>query len=219
MQIEILQRQFDMLKSQHTQALMERNMPEARRILEEMDRVRNAIRIEEGNQIIEKARESGVLERASRILSAVQILLCQANNMIGEVEDMFAENNVILDDIVIEQKKYYKAADKYFATFGKIVDENNKGNDMFDDIQAFDIMFREYAGMKKPRSLMSGCKKAAGKANGLSQMCQKCMITPNPDCIVCRACNKSFLEGFKKGAKWLEAKRIERILNRGKEKK
>lgn len=57
MQIEILQRQFDMLKSQHTQALMERNMPEARRILAELDRVRNEIRIEEGNQIIEKARE------------------------------------------------------------------------------------------------------------------------------------------------------------------
>ncbi|MBV3865805.1 Cas9 inhibitor AcrIIA9 family protein [Phocaeicola coprocola] len=60
-------------------------------------------------------------------------------------------------------------------------------------------------------------KQAAGKANGLSQMCQKCPLTYNPETLICQACDKSFKEGFQKGAKWLEKKRIDRIMNKDKE--
>lgn len=217
---EVLERQISMLKYQHTQALTERNMPEARRILSEIDKIQKELKIEEGHEILEKAKASGMFEKASQIISAVQILLCQANNMIGEVEDMFAEYRVVLDSVVVAQKQYYKAADKYFAEFGKIVDHNNKGNDMFADIQDFDNMFRVWAGLKemgKPKSLMDGCKRASEKANGLSHMCQKCMMTPNPESIMCIACSKSFREGFEKGARWLESKRIERITKKYKE--
>lgn len=222
MKTEILQRQLDMLKSQHTQALMERNMPEARRILAEIDKVQGEIKMEEGREIIEKAKASGMFERASQIISAVQILLCEANNMIGEVEDMFAEHSVVLDDIVTAQRQYYKAADKYFAEFGKIVDDNKLGNVMFKDIEDFDNVFRIWAGLKqmgKPKSLMDGCSKAANQANGRSKMCGRCQLTYNPDTLMCRACSKSFCEGFEKGARWLENKRIERITKKDKEEK
>lgn len=220
MKSEILQRQLDMLKSQHTQALMNRNMPEARRILAEIDKVQSEIRIEEGREILEKAKASGMFEKASQMISAVQILLCQANNMIGEVEDMFAEHRVVLDDIVTAQRQYYKAADKYFAEFGKIVDENKLGSVMFQDLDDFDNVFRVWAGLKqmgKPKSLMDGFKKAAKQANGRSKMCDRCQLTYNPETLMCMACNKSFCEGFEKGARWLESKRIERITKKDKE--
>ena len=91
---------------------------------------------------------------------------------------------------------------------------------MFTDLEEFDNMIRIFAGLKdmpKPASLMGGCKQAAGKANGLSQMCQKCPLIYNPETLICRACDKSFKEGFQKGAKWLERKRIDRIMNKDKE--
>ena len=81
-------------------------------------------------------------------------------------------------------------------------------------------MIRIFAGLKdmpKPASLMVGCKQAAGKANGLSKMCQKCPLRYDPETLICRACDKSFKEGFHKGAKWLERKRIDRIMNKDKE--
>lgn len=222
MKSEILQRQLDMLKSQHTQALMNRNMPEARRILAEIDKVQSEIRIEEGREILEKAKASGMFERASQMISAVQILLCEANNMIGEVEDMFAQHRVVLDDIVTAQRQYYKAADKYFAEFGKIVSDNKMGSVMFQDLDDFDNVFRVWSGLKqmgKPKSLMDGCKKAAKQANGRSKMCDRCPLTYNPETLMCMACNKSFCEGFEKGARWLENKRIEGITKKDKEEK
>lgn len=220
MKSEILQRQLDMLKSRHTQALMTRNMKEARRILAEIDKVQSEIRIEEGREILEKAKASGMFEKASHMISAVHILLCQANNMIGEVEDMFAEHRVVLDDIVTAQRQYYKSADRYFAELGKIVDENKLGSVMFQDLDDFDNVFRVWAGLKqmgKPKSLMDGCKKAAKQANGRSKMCEKCQLTYNPETLMCMACNKSFMEGFEKGARWLESKRIEHITKKDKE--
>lgn len=222
MKSEILQRQLDMLKIQHTQALMARNMKEARRILSEIDKVQSEIRIEEGREILEKAKASGMFERASQMISAVQILLCQANNMIGEVEDMFAEHRVVLDDIVSAQRQYYKAADKYFAEFGKIVDENKLGSVMFQDLDDFDNVFRVWAGLKqmgKPKSLMDGCKNASRQANGRSKMCDKCSMLKNTESLICMTCNKSFMEGFEKGARWLDSKRIERITKNDKEDK
>ena len=70
---------------------------------------------------------------------------------------------------------------------------------------------------KANKSIKECCKQAAGKANGLSQMCQKCPLTYNPETLICQACDKSFKEGFQKGAKWLERKRIERIMKKDKE--
>lgn len=220
MKSEILQRQLDMLKSQHTQALMTRNMKEARRILAEIDKLQSEIRIEEGREILEKAKASGMFERASQMISAVQILLCQANNMIGEVEDMFAEHRVVLDDIVTAQRQYYKAADKYFAEFGKIVDENKLGSVMFQDLDDFDNVFRVWAGLKqmgKPKSLMDGCKKAGEYSLAKSRMCKRCSLAYSPNTLICNACANSFCKGFEKGARWLESKRIERITKKDKE--
>lgn len=222
MRKEMLQRKYDMLKAEHTQALMGYDIKKAKSILNEMDEVRREIKKAESEEIIEAARKAGMFDRCSRILSAVHLLMCQANDMLGEVEDLFSKHGILLDDIVIAQKRYYNCADSYFAEFGKIVDGEGLGNKMFSDLSEFDNMFRVWAGLKempKPVSLMGGCKQAASKANGLSKMCDKCPLTFNAETLICKACSKSFREGFSKGAKWLEKKRIERIMKKDKEDK
>lgn len=46
----------------------------------------------------------------------------------------------------------------------------------------------------------------ARKADGLSTMCKKCPMHPDTESIMCRACSRAFVEGFQKGAKWLDNK-------------
>ena len=35
---------------------------------------------------------------------------------------------------------------------------------------------------------------------------KKCNMIPNLDSIMCQACSRAFVEGFQKGAKWLDNK-------------
>lgn len=220
MKTELLQRQLDMLKIEYQKALSQNDRTEIKRLYDDIHNLVKEIDVAKGEEIIQKAKDSGILEKTSRMICLVQLMMCETNDLLSEIEDNFKESRIMTDSIVYMQKEYYKAADLYFKEFAKIVDFNKKGDDMFSDLEGFDNMIRIFAGLKdmpKPASLMGGCKQAAGKANGLSQMCTKCPLKYNPETLICQACDKSFKEGFQKGAKWLEKKRIDRIMNKDKE--
>lgn len=209
-----------MLKIEYQKALLKNDRVEIKRLYDDIHNLVKEIEVAKGEEIIQKAKDSGILEKTSRMICLVQLMMCETNDLLSEIEDNFKESRIMTDGIVYMQKEYYKAADLYFKEFAKIVDFNKKGDDMFSDLEGFDNMIRIFADLKdmpKPASLMGGCKAAAGKANGLSQMCQKCALTYNPETLICQACDKSFKKGFQKGAKWLEKKRIDRIMNKDKE--
>lgn len=216
----MLEQKLESLKVEYIQVLNKRDGAEIRRVQAEINQTLQEIEIAKGDEIIQKAKESGVFSRTSRIISLVHLMMCEINDLLSETEDNFIKAQVMPDSAYFMQREYYKAADLYFKEFAKIVEFNNKTNDMFSDLEGFDNMIRIFAELKdmpKPVSLMGGCKQAAGKANGLSQMCQKCPLTYNPETLICQACDKSFKEGFQKGARWLEKKRIERIMKKDKE--
>ena len=216
----MLENKLELLKVEYIQVLNKRDAAEIRRVQAEIQQTVKEIEIAKGDEIIQRAKESGILSRTSQIISLVHLMMCEVNNLLSEVEDNFQKAQIFPDNLYFMQREYYKAADLYFKEFAKVVEHNNKGNDMFRDLEGFDNMIRIFAELKdmpKPVTLMGGCNKAASKANGLSHMCQKCMMTPNPESIMCIACSKSFREGFHKGAKWLEKKRIERIMKKDKE--
>lgn len=220
MRTEILQQQIDMLSNEHVQAVMDGNHKRAGECFVELVRLREELEKAKGENIIEEAKQSGKLEHASRVISLAHVVLSELNNIIGEVEDMFYDMKLVKDSTVAAQQKYYKAADAYFKEFGAIVEKNNLTMRMFEDIQDFDNLVKIWAKLKeqpKPQSLMHGCRQAAKQANGRSQMCAKCGMRYNPETIMCKACNRSFVEGFEKGARWLENKRVERIMNKNNE--
>ena len=222
MRVEMLQHRLDMLKIDYQKAIITNDTIERKRLYDEIHNTVREIEIAKGEEIVQKAKDAGVFTRTSRIISLVQLLMCETNDLLSEIEDNFTKAQVMTDNIVLMQKEYNKSADLYFKEFAKIVEANQTGSDMFSDLEKFDNMIRIYADLKdmpKPKSLIRGCKAAAGKANGLSQMCQKCPLTYNPETLICQACDKSFKEGFEKGAKWLEKKRIERIMNKSKKEK
>lgn len=222
MRKEMLQQRLDMLRIEYQQALVKKDKQEVKRIYGLIQSTVNELEEVRGDELIEKAKKSGMFDRTGRLMDLVQLMMCVTNNLLSEIEDNFRKAEIMQDSIVYMQREYYKSADLYFNEFAKVVKKHNKTNDMFSDMEAFEDMVRIFARVKdmpKPVSLMGGCKKAASKANGLSHMCQKCMMTPNPESIMCIACSKSFREGFSKGAKWLERKRIERIMKKDKEDK
>lgn len=206
----MLERKLELLKVEYIQVLNKRDAAEIRRVQAEIQQTVKEIEIAKGEEIIQRAKESGMFDRTGRLMDLVQLMMCVTNNLLSEIEDNFRKAEIMQDSIVYMQREYYKSADLYFNEFAKVVKKHNKTNDMFSDMEAFENMVRIFARVKdmpKPVSLMGGCKKAASKANGLSHMCQKCMMTPNPESIMCIACSKSFREGFHKGAKWLEKKK------------
>lgn len=209
-----------MLRIEYQKALSKNDKSEIKRLYDEIHNLVKEMEVARGEEIIQKAKDSGILEKTSRMICLVQLMMCETNNLLSEIEDNFKDSRIMTDSIVLMQKEYYKAANLYFKEFAKIVEKENTGKYLFTDLEEFDNMIRIFAGLKdmpKPVSLMGGCKQAAGKANGLSQMCKKCPLSYNPETIICRSCDKSFKEGFQKGAKWLERKRIDRIMNKDKE--
>lgn len=222
MRKEMLERKLDMLRIEYVKVLTKKDASEISRVQQEIQNTVKEIEIAKGDEIIQKAKESGMFSRTSRIISLVHLMMCEVNDLLSETEDNFIKAQVMPDSTYFMQREYYKAADLYFKEFAKIVEFNNKTNDMFSDLEGFDNMIRIFAELKdmpKPKSLMGGCKQAASKANGLSKMCGKCPLTFNAETLICKACSKSFREGFQKGAKWLEKKRIERIMKKDKEDK
>lgn len=51
---------------------------------------------------------------------------------------------------------------------------------------------------------MKGVTKAARAANGLSRSCSNCPLKKACYPELVKVCSTSFIEGFKKGVKWIE---------------
>lgn len=208
MRSEIILTQIDMLKKEHSQALMEKNFQKARQIMNKIEHNTIEYNKIKGEELIQRAIDNGTMARFNLLVSAAQILNSVTNNLISEASELLTDNGLLTDGIADENRLYIKAADRYFKEFGKLVKDKGKEIDMFKDIDWFENWFRMWAKLKeRPKEQrLRGCLKAAHKADGLSTMCKKCRIQPEPESIMCRACSRAFVEGFQKGAKWLDNK-------------
>ena len=208
MKSQIIYTQIDMLKKEHSQALMEKNFQKARQIMKKIEHQTLEYNKAKGEELIQRAIDNGAMARFNLLISAAQILNSVTNNLISEASELLTDNGLLTDGIADENKLYIKAADRYFKEFGKLVNDSGKEMDMFKDIDYLENWFRMWAKLKeRPKEQrLRGCLKAARRADGLSTTCKKCKIQPDPDSIMCRACSRAFVEGFQKGAKWLDNK-------------
>lgn len=207
----MLLRKLDILKKSYKEVRKKGNSPEAKAIHVEIEQLVKDIEEAETEELIQKAKEAGILPRLERIISMIQLLSCEANDLLSEAEDNFKKAGLMTDKIVYMQREYYKAANVYFKEFAEIIKKTNTGNDMFSDLENFDNMIRIWADLKerpKPKSLMGGCKAAAGKANGLSQMCQKCSLTYNPETLTVGLVISLLKKGFRRVLNGLRGKEL-----------
>lgn len=197
-----------MLKRERTQAFRANNQQRAYQLSKAIEKKEIELKIAKGEENLQRAIENGTVERFNRLIAASQVLNSVTHSLIQEATEILKDNGLFTEGIVKECRTYNHAADRYFNEFKKLVDGDENAKTMFQEIDYFENWFRMWAKLKeRPKEQrLKGCKKAARKADGLSTMCKKCRIQPDPDSIMCRACSSAFVEGFQKGAKWLDNK-------------
>lgn len=64
--------------------------------------------------LIEAAEKDGSMARLNQLLSASQILLCEANNLVEEASDLMKERGLMLGTIKQLHTRFVQSADAYF---------------------------------------------------------------------------------------------------------
>lgn len=95
--------------------------------------------------LIEAAEKDGSMDRVNQLLSASQILLCEANNLIEEASDLMDAKGLLLGSIKKLHSDFLRCADKYFDEFATLIITHDSKMDMFSDLDGFDKAFRKWA--------------------------------------------------------------------------
>lgn len=95
--------------------------------------------------LIEAAIADGSIARMNQLLSAVQILLCEAKNLSDEASELMAEKGLLIGDIKRLHSNFERCAENYFNEFTTLVETDKSKMDMFSDLEEFDKAFRKWA--------------------------------------------------------------------------
>lgn len=96
-------------------------------------------------KLIDAAIANGSIDRMNMLLSAADLLNCEANNLVEEASDLMIQNGLLLGDLNKLHNDFVKVADKYFKEFATLVTTDKSKKNMFSDLEGFDKSFREWA--------------------------------------------------------------------------
>lgn len=99
--------------------------------------------------LIKNAIENGSVERLNILLSAAHILNCAANQYAEEAADLMLCNGLLLGRLKQLHNNFVKAADAYFREFAGMVFNDQTKMAMFQDMESFDKVFREWSKIEK----------------------------------------------------------------------
>lgn len=98
---------------------------------------------------IKRAIANGSIERLNILLSAAHILSCTANQYAEEEADLMEENGLLLGRLKQLHNNFIKSADMYFREFAGMVFNEKTKMAMFQDMESFDKVFRDWAKIEK----------------------------------------------------------------------
>ena len=99
--------------------------------------------------LIKNAIENGSVERLNILLSAAHILNCTANQYAEEAADLMAKNGLLLGRLKQLHNNFIRSADMYFSEFAGMVFNEQTKMAMFNDMDSFDKVFREWSKIEK----------------------------------------------------------------------
>lgn len=99
--------------------------------------------------IIEKAKADRSIDRASLLLSAAYLLNTEASNIVEEAGDILRRSGLLLGEIKQVQTHFTNAANRYFRLFAEMIGESGQTSAYFEDLEAFDRHFREWAKLEE----------------------------------------------------------------------
>lgn len=99
--------------------------------------------------LIKRAIEDGSIERLNILLSAAHILNCAANQYAEEAADLMAEKGLLLGRLKQLHNNFIRSADMYFREFAGMVFNEQTKMAMFNDMDGFDKVFREWSKIER----------------------------------------------------------------------
>ena len=99
--------------------------------------------------LIKNAIANGTIERLNVLLSAAHILNCAANQYAEEAADLMLENGLLLGRLKQLHNNFVRSADMYFKEFAGMVFNEKTKMAMFEDLEGFDKVFREWSKIEK----------------------------------------------------------------------
>ena len=94
--------------------------------------------------IVELALQSGVLDRASRLLSATYLLHVESLTLVDDAEELLNEHGLMMGRMITLSKKLNIAYNDFFEAFCKLI-PREKVEQWEADYAKFDEMFRAFA--------------------------------------------------------------------------
>lgn len=85
------------------------------------------------------------MKRVNILISAAHILNCTTNSYLEASADILEKNGMMIGEVKKMHNAFVKCADRYFREFAMMIDSNNAGMDMFEDMESFDKVFRHWA--------------------------------------------------------------------------
>lgn len=99
--------------------------------------------------LIKNAIANGSVERLNILLSAAHILNCTANQYAEEAADLMEKNGLLIGRLKQLHNNFLKSADMYFRGFAGMVFNEQTKMAMFNDMDSFDKVFREWSKIEK----------------------------------------------------------------------
>ena len=98
---------------------------------------------------IKNAIANGSIDRLNILLSAVHLLNCTANMYAEEAADLMEKNGLLLGRLKQLHNNFLKSADMYFREFAGMVFNEQTKMAMFQDMESFDNIFRQWSKIEK----------------------------------------------------------------------
>ena len=99
--------------------------------------------------LIKNAIKNGSVERLNILLSATHILNCTANQFAEEATELMKKNGLLLGRLKQLHNNFVKSADLYFREFASMVLDDRCKMNMFEDMDSFEDVFRNWAKIEK----------------------------------------------------------------------
>jgi hypothetical protein len=99
--------------------------------------------------LIKNAIANGSVERLNILLSAAHILNCTANQYAEEAADLMEKNGLLIGRLKQLHNNFLRSADMYFREFAGMVFNEQTKMAMFEDMESFDKVFREWSKIEK----------------------------------------------------------------------
>lgn len=165
--------------------------------------------------LIQKAIDSGAMDRINQLLSANQVLMGVSSRLTDEASYLLEKYGLLIGPLKKKSNDVVKATDLYFTEFGQMITDKENAMLMHRDIDDFEFAFRKWAKLlteeekKRGRKPMRGVTKIAKQSAGNSS-CRNCPVYKKYGrCLseeVLEACRQNYIKGFKKGVEYVRNK-------------